>query len=90
MRKKILTITDVWQIKKGNIAIAGKRQEEHIYGIGTSLIIIRPDGTKIETKVSGIEKMITVSGTKMEAILILNLTKEDLPSGSNVFLGSEN
>lgn len=59
--------------------------------IGSSLLVIRPDGTKLETEVKGIE-MINPIKLQVAATPILlprDIKKVDVPKGSKVYLADE-
>lgn len=86
MREKLFIIEDHFQIKGRGLIITGKRRKNPAeLRIGTQLFIRRPDGKEIETKVGSIE-MLNPPNFKNEAILVHNLTKDDLPIGSSVFV----
>lgn len=88
MRKKILTVTDAFWISGRGLAIVefDRTNELKFTEIGTPLIIICPDGKTINSEIGGSEKITTVSGRKGEVILLLSLTRQDVPIGSNVFV----
>lgn len=86
MRQKIFVIEDHFQIKGRGLIIVGKIEKELTeLKIGTPMIICRPDGSEVETKVAGID-MFSPPNFEFEAILVYNLTKDDIPIGSSVFI----
>ena len=88
MRERIFVIEDHFQIKGRGLIITGKIEKKStVLKIGTPIIVCRPDGSEVETKIAGIE-MCSPPNFKIEAILIHNLTKDDLPVGSYVFINS--
>ncbi len=88
MREKVFVIEDHFQIEGRGLIITGKIEKNSPrLKIGTPIIVSRPDGSEVETKIAGIE-MCSPPNFEIEAILILNLTKDDLPIGSSVFINS--
>ena len=86
MREKIFIIEDHFQIKGRGVIITGKTEKKSTeLRIGTPIIICRPDGKEIETKVGGID-IFNPPNFKNVAILVHNLTKDDLLIGSSVFI----
>ena len=88
MREKIFVIEDHFQIKGRGLIITGKIEKNSPeLKIGAPIIVCRPDGSEVKTKIAGIE-MCSPPNFEIESILIHNLTKEDLPIGSSVFKNS--
>ena len=86
MREKIFVIEDHFQIEGRGLIIVGRIEKDSTeLKIGTPMIICRPDGSEVETKVAGID-MSSPPNFEFEAILVRNLTKADLPIGSSVFI----
>ncbi len=78
MTEKIFVIEDHFQINGRGLVITGKIQKNSPeLKIGTPIIVCRPDGSKVETKIAGIE-MCSPRNPKIESILIHNLTKVEL------------
>lgn len=86
MREKIFVIEDHFQIKGRGLIITGKIEKKSSeLKIGIPIIVCRPDGSEVETKIAGIDRF-RPPNFEIEAILIHNLTKDDLPIGSSVFI----
>ena len=86
MREKIFVIEDHFEIKGRGLIITGKIEKKSSrLKIGTPIIVYRPDGSEVKTKVAGTERF-RPPNFENEAILVHNLTKDNLPIGSSVFI----
>lgn len=88
MNQKLFTVDDRFDIKQRNgLAVVGEYHPNlSSFNLKDEIVLARPDGTKITTNIADSEIIQTVSGNKMISILIENLTKNDVPIGTEVFL----
>lgn len=87
MRQKIFTVEDTFKIDgRGIVAAANRPPNFQEIKLGAVIVLVQPEGAEIITEVSGIDMFQTVSGISKVAILIRNLTKEDVPAGTEVYL----
>jgi hypothetical protein len=86
MRKKVFTIKDHFLITGRGLIIVGERADKNLWlRMKMPLIIVKPNGEQLNTYVGGLESF-SPPNFKTEAILIHDLTKDDLPIGSEVFV----
>ncbi len=89
MRRKLFTVTDCFKIAGRGTAIVSNRPPAlPEFEIENPIVLVLPDGQEFLSKISGIEMPITVSGTHKIAILVENLTKDEILIGTEVFLES--
>ncbi len=87
MRRKLFTIEDRFKIPERGIVVVGDYQPNlPEIKLEDALVLVLPDGTAISSASAGVEYFQTVSGNKKMGILIRNLTKEDFPIGTEIFL----
>ena len=88
MNQKLFTIEDRFYItgQNGTVIVGEYQVNLPIFKVKDEIILIYPDGTETNTEVSGLEMFQTVSGKKKTAILIKDVTKEDVQIGTEVFL----
>ncbi len=88
MKQKLFTVEDRFYIseRNGTVVASDSQPNSPTFKIEDELVLVRPDGTKIITEVGGIEMPRTVSGVRKIAILIKNVSKKDIPVGTEVFL----
>jgi hypothetical protein len=88
MRQKLFTVEDRFYVqgRKGTVLVGNAQSNTPTVNIKDEIILIRPDIIEIVTEVDGIEMPLTVSGVRKIAISIENVTKEDVPVGTEVFL----
>lgn len=86
--QKLFTVEDIFKIAgREGIVVVGKHQSTvPKIEIGNGLILIKPDGIKLNKEIGGIELFQTVSGIKKIAFLIKNTTKADVPIGTEILL----
>ena len=89
MARCLFTVEDTFSIKgRGLVPVPGiVPQGEERFRVGDSIIIRRPDGSHLESTIGGIE-MISVTPPRPKndvVILLKNLSKEDVPIGSEVW-----
>lgn len=89
--RRVFTVEDVFQIKSIGVVIAG-HTEESFYKIenGTEIIIKKPDGSEVKSKVCGREIINNVSAVepklnKRLGILVDVEDKHEIPINSVVF-----
>ncbi len=90
MRRKFFTVEDHFEIIGRGLVIVGKKGVPIFKFKDRNAFNYYSTGRKeFKTKVGGIE-MLSPPNFTFEAILLLQLTKEDVPTGSEVFLNEEN
>lgn len=92
MEELVLIVEDTFLIQGRGLIVAGIKEENSIQlKVGSKVQIIRPNGTKIFSKVLGIE-MVSIENfterdtSKKVGILLENMKKEEIPERSAVFL----
>jgi translation elongation factor EF-Tu-like GTPase len=92
MKRKFIEVDDTFLIKGRGLVITGWMEENtpHLK-VGDSVEILRPDGTKVNSQVKGIEIICRKDfskGKERENIgfMLKDLSKEDIPIGSIIFL----
>lgn len=87
MRQKFFTVTDCFKISGRGTAIVGNhRSTLPNFEIGDAIILVLPNGQEILTTISNFDTPITVSGVRYIAILVENITKNEVLIGTEVFL----
>ncbi|HVE55452.1 MAG TPA: hypothetical protein VNB22_01400 [Pyrinomonadaceae bacterium] len=88
MRQELFTVDDVFKMEeRRGIVVVGDHQADFLEPkLGSAIVMILPDSTERIKKVGGIDIFSTVSGIKKIGILVKNLTKEDVPVGTKIFL----
>jgi translation elongation factor EF-Tu-like GTPase len=88
--KKIFTVEDIFWIHGRGVVVAGKEVEHSNVKAGDSVEIIRPDKTRLASQIMGTEWITRVSWVEGErkpfALWLKDLTRTDVPRGSEVFL----
>ena len=85
MRQKLLIVEDHFQITGRGLVVVGKVEKNSpIIKIEDSLIVISEDN-KIKTKLAGFE-MPGPPNFNSLGILLPELTKDDVPIGSDIFV----
>jgi len=94
MNQKLFTVDDSFSVKgRSGTVITGKLgRSSPPFKIGSVVVLVQPDGIETMTEVSGIETIKPrnagyVKSNKVE-VLIKNVTKENIPVGTEVFLKS--
>lgn len=87
MRKKLFTVEDTFQIEGRGLEIVGKDNKGSTIKIkpGDMLIIVKPNKEEIRTKFIGFS-MFSPPNFEVLATSFPNLTMEDIPIGSEVFV----
>jgi hypothetical protein len=88
MRQELFTVDDVFKIggRRGIVIVGDHQTDLPEPKLGSAIILIPPDDAETITEVGGIDIFSTVSGNKKIGILVKNVTKEDVPVGTKVFL----
>jgi translation elongation factor EF-Tu-like GTPase len=87
MRNLLFTVEDCFKITgRGTVVAANRPPNLPDLKVGEKIVLIQPEGREIKTEIAGIEMVVTVSGVKKIALLIKDITKEDVPVGTEVFL----
>lgn len=87
-----MTVEDIFLLKNRGTVVAGWQENDAPpVKIGALVEIIRPDGTTINSQVTGIEMFINQkcfgeTNRKNIAFLLKDLSKEDVPRGSIINL----
>ena len=85
MRKKVLEVEDAFQIKGRGLIVTGKTLQNAItVKVGESLIIVSPKEKEITVKLLGVE-MLSPPVSDSLGLAFANLSKEDIPIGSEIF-----
>lgn len=87
MRQKLFTVEDNFKIsgREGIVIAANLPPNMPDLKGKEKIVLIQPEGREIETEIAGIEMVRTVSGIRKIALLIKDVTKEDVPIGTEVF-----
>jgi len=87
MREKFFIVIDRFEIQGRGTAIVGERPTSlPDFKIGSPIILISPENKEMVTEVSDLEFPTRVSGVRLIAVLIKNLSKKEVPIGTEVFL----
>lgn len=89
MKQEILVVDDTFKITgRGGIAVCGLHNDEIHLRVGDAIEIVRPDKTTITSEVAGIEMINYKCFGERRSLgfQIENLSKDDVPKGSTVFL----
>jgi hypothetical protein len=91
MRQKLFTVEDNFYVsgRSGTVIVGNSRPNLPIFKIGENVLLVRPNNTELIAEIGVIEMPVTVSGVKKAAISIENVTKEDVPIGTEVFLDTQ-
>lgn len=86
MRQKLFEIEEVTYTVSGVLVLAGivEKRSSNIKK-DDSIILVRPDGAKIETKIKSSDNF-KVQENLAQAVLIEDLTKDDVPIGTVIFV----
>lgn len=86
MRQKLFEVGEVTYTVSGVLVLAGII-EKHSSTIkkDDSIILAKPDGTEIETKISSSDNF-KVQNKLVQVVLIENLIKDDVPIGTVIFV----
>lgn len=91
--RKILTVEDTFLISGRGLVITGWEEDYPQVKGGDLIEILRPDKTKITSTIIGIEmiKRNCFTETKKHpiGILVRDITKSDVPQGSQIYLVKE-
>ncbi len=89
MARRLFVVEDTFWIKgRGLIPVPGiVPQGDERFRVGDPIVIERPDGSRIESNISGIERILgSPPKPRSNLCIILNgLGKEDVPIGSEVW-----
>lgn len=86
MRRKLFNVEDCLYTVSRRLVLASEAENGSLdVEIGDSIILVTPDGTEIETEAEGVDNFENLH-TPIHAIYIENLTKEQVPIGTEVFL----
>lgn len=89
MSRKIITVEESFSLVR--IIVVGRKDEDFPdIKIGTSVEILRPDGTKINSQITGIEMPIFRSFSEENlkrkiGFMLKGVTKEDVPNESVLY-----
>ncbi len=87
MDRMLFTVEDTFLLKdRGMVLVPGIGPEDRIR-VGDPLTLKRPDDTRLRTVISGIE-MNTPNPRRTYPLLIRELSKEDVPIGTEVWSAS--
>lgn len=88
MARKLLTVEDSFEIRhRGLILVPGIVPEgDERFKIGEPIILKKPDGSSIETKIGGLE-IFTTPPRHLDdfGIMIMGMAKGDIPIGTEVW-----
>jgi hypothetical protein len=89
MARRLFIVEDAFSIKgRGLLPVPGiVPQGEERFRIGDPIVIKRPDGSRLEWTIGGIEMILcTPPRPKTDVVILLKgLNKEDVPVGSEVW-----
>lgn len=86
MRRKLFVIEEVAYTVSGRLVLAGRVEKESLdFKDNDSVIIVLPNGTEIKTKVEGSGRF-KIQKTFVHSIIADDLTRDDIPIGSTVFI----
>ncbi len=87
MRKKLFTVEDTFQIEGRGLEIVGKDNKDSTIKIkpGDEMIIVKPNKEELRTKFIGFS-MFSPPNFEVLSTPLQNLTKEDVPIGSEVYI----
>ena len=95
MRQKLFVIDGVFNITGRGIVVTGEREPDFpTFKIGSTVVIIQPNGEEFVTKIVGIDisKPLDYKNFNRNKIGVLfkdNVSKKDVPIGTGVFLLKE-
>lgn len=86
MRRRLFKVEDCLYTVSGSLVLAAKtRQDSLDFKEGDSIVLIKPDGTEIETQIGGTGRF-KVINSYVESITLDGLKNEDVPIGTEVYL----
>jgi len=87
MDRRLFIVEDTFLIAgRGLIAVPGIIPEgEERFRVGDPILLRRPDGSTLRWKIGGIEILHTPTPKPEIPILLLGLTKEDVPVGTAIW-----
>lgn len=89
MRRKLFTVTDCFQIgTRGAIIVGNLPVTTPTPKTGSTIVLVTPVGREISTKIGGINWPTAAGNVPKIAFLIKNISKEELPVGTEVFSGA--
>jgi translation elongation factor EF-Tu-like GTPase len=87
MRQKLFTVEDRFKIVgRGTVVTGFETVNLPELKLESPIVLVLPEGQEILAEVGGVDRFQTVSGKKGIGVLIKNITKEDIPVGTTVFL----
>lgn len=87
MKTFVYTVEDVFQITgRGCVVMAGLPDGELAVRPGAGVVLKRPDGSEITTTVRGTDPGVRGENGVSLAILLAEITKDDVPIGTEVWL----
>lgn len=87
MRRKLFTVTDTFKIDgRGTVVVGEQSPVVPDFKIGSPIVLISPEGREIIAKIGGTDAPTTVNGTRLMAVFIQNITKDEVPIGTEIFL----
>lgn len=98
MRQKLFTIEETFSFGNGKGTVAAGELEKNSpsFKPGDEVILIKPEGKEINSKITGIEmpKFLSLEARQKAqnkvGVWFESLVKEDIPIGTEVFLGTSN
>jgi hypothetical protein len=86
MRRKLFEVEDCGYIADGKLLLAGRVEKDSLdFKAGDSIILSKPDGTEIETKIIEADSF-KGSKLKIHAVFVEGIRKEEIPFRTIVFL----
>ena len=87
MARRLLVVEDTFFIKsRGLVPVPGiVPQDDERFRIGDPILIKRADGSQLEWTIGGLERFLGTTPKNDVVILLNNLTKEDIPIGSEIW-----
>jgi len=87
MRQKLFTVTDTFNIVgRGTVLVGEQPIVVPDFKIGSPIVLISPEGQEIISKIGGTDSPTTVNGTRLMAVFIQNIAKDEVPIGTEIFL----
>jgi|GEM_PF-1075200 len=88
MARRLVTVEHVFEIRhRGLVLVPGiVPVGEERFKIGDPIVLRKPDGSSIETKIGGLELFTTPPNPRYDfPIMIAGMTKDDVPIGTEVW-----